>query len=264
MCGRVVLRRLMPTTTHAVPLTGENLSKDDILKQGLLSVWVVTNSCTADLIGKSCVLIKSKQLLLGPVLKFHVPGTDRYYVLHPNNLRKIDHDPSFPYDGDYSQKFQWLKKNPLNGVAYGTGFRYIDSIEDQFELQLVSPSADESVGAAEDTLRKKRTLDQKDASAARPLKKKTRDDVFSKGNEVIVEATSGLDARYNGKLGTVLSQLRVPESMVRVAGAFYSPGVLCANSAKRYYHVSLPEHDITICGEYLRRAPVAGGAPGAP
>lgn len=49
--------------------------------------------------------------------------------------------------------------------------------------------------------------------------------------------------------------------------AFYPPDVSYANLAKTYYHVSLPEHDITICGNDLKlieRAPVAGGAPGAP
>ena len=42
--------------------------------------------------------------------------------------------------------------------------------------------------------------------------------------------------------------------------AFYPPDVLYANLAKRYYNVSLPEHDITICGNDLKlieRAPVA-------
>lgn len=188
------------------------LSEDDILKRGLLSVWAITTSLHSDLIGSRCVLLRWHKSHFGcHVFKFHVPGKKRLYILGPANLQTIE--DNLPYDGDYCEKFHWLSRNPLNGVAYGTGFRYIDSIKDQFELQLFSPSADESVGAAEDTLRKKRTLDQKDASAARPLKKKTRDDVFSKGDKVIVEATSGLDARYNGKLGTVVSQLRVRKAL---------------------------------------------------
>jgi hypothetical protein len=34
--------------------------------------------------------------------------------------------------------------------------------------------------------------------------------------------------------------------------AFYPPGVLCANLAKMYHHVSLHEHSITICGNDLK------------
>jgi hypothetical protein len=74
------------------------------------------------------------------------------------------------------------------------------------------------------------------------------------------KATSGRNVRYNGKQGEVQSQLRVSQSMVGEAMAFYPPDVLYANLAKRYYIVSLPEHDITICGNDLKlieRAPVA-------
>lgn len=224
------------------------LSEDDILKRGLLSVWDITISNHSDLIGSRCVLLRWHKSQVGyHVFRFHVPGKKRLYTLGPANLQTIQDD--FPYDGDYCEKFHWLFRNPLNGVAYGTEFRYDSLIDDQFELQLLNRSADESVGAAEGIQQKKRTFDKTDVSAARPSKKKTRDYGFSKGDKVIVEATSGRNDRYNGKQGEVLSQLRVSQIMVA------------------YYHVSLPEHNITICGNDLKlieRAPVAGGAPGAP
>lgn len=217
------------------------LSIDDILKKGLLSVWAITISLHSDLIGSRCVLVRWDKSKVGyHVFRFHVPGKKRLYTLGPANLQTIE--DNFPYDGDYCQKFHWLFGNPLNGVAYGTGFRYDGLIDDQFELQLLNPSADESVGAAEGMQQKKRTFDKTDVSAARPSKKKTRDYGFSKGDKVIVEATSGRNVRHNGKQGEVQSQLRVSQIMVA------------------YYHVSLPEHDITICGNDLKlieRAPVA-------
>lgn len=94
-----------------------------------------------------------------------------------------------------------------------------------------------------------------------------KNDVFSTGDKVMIQAISGRDAEYNGRSGEVRSELRVSPSMVANPRAFYPPDVVYANSEKRYYLVSLLEHDLTICGEYLtliERAPVAGGAPGAP
>jgi hypothetical protein len=157
------------------------LSKDDILERGLLSVWAITTSWRPDVIGSRCVLVRRKKLQAGNiVLKFHVPGKKRLYTLSPANLQTIE--DNFPYDGDYCEKFDWLFRNPLNGVEYGTEFRYDGLIDDQFELQLLNPSADESVGAAEGIQQKKRTFDKTDVSAARPSKKKTRDYGFSKGD----------------------------------------------------------------------------------
>jgi len=255
------------TITRAAGSVNLALSSEDILAKGLLSVWAVTESHFADVNGKRCVFIRSEQDEQGTLLKFHVPGTDYLTTLCPYNLQKIVDDASFPYDGDYYQKFSWLFKNPLNGVAYGTGFRYAGLIEDQFELQLLNPSEDESVGAAGGQLEKKRTLDEPDVSAARPLKTRRPLDKFSRGDKVRVTATSELNAQEYGKSGEVLSQVRVSQDTVNAARALYPPDVVDAILAKRYYNVCLPEYDITISGddlELIDPAPVAGGAPGAP
>lgn len=99
-----------------------SVSKTDVCNAGQLSVWIVKQSLYREICGKKCVFIGTIDTYLGPVFRFHVPGDfgttgeDRYRVLLPKYLTKLDDSADFPYTGSLNEKDDWLQKNPLNGV----------------------------------------------------------------------------------------------------------------------------------------------------